>query len=164
MCSENFSKTKYSEDYLRNLQSLKKSLNGLTDEVILKSIAPEKEKHKIGFKSYNVPRLVPEDSLTSRKATPNFFKLNKKISQTISHEDPVTENYKLKEILNSVRLQEKTKKFPDINSICSQNKIRNVDLHISSKEMGEKYNPLNFYHGLSKSTIKRNQHGALYQH
>lgn len=55
--------------------------------------------------------------------------------------------------------------LPKISLILNQERLKSIKIKLkNNKIMGEKYNPMNFYHNQSKSTTRRNINGGLFLH
>lgn len=152
---------RYKEDHLSNLKNLKDSLlrNNEFNNACFKTVGNIlTSRESNGFRFNNVPHFV--NSEKPKNLSPKYKLYQDKLLRCSSirkDEDNL--------ILKNIEHFENDKRLPTISNICNQNEIKNVSITINrSKIMGEKYNPLNFYHDKLKSTTKRNFYGALFQH
>lgn len=186
------SNTKYKEDHLQGLKRLKQNLrnyNSLRDNYSVTSSNELKYNHtssgffsasvkrndSLAFRSSQDPNIKKEirlhtaNGVDSKPTSSNFkFKIFTKSLLTafnLDKQDDIEELKRMQRIIKNNENLEKIEKLPKIATICNQQKLKNIQIKLkSNKIMGEKYNPMNFYHNQSKSTTRRNINGALFQH
>ena len=143
---------KYKENHEENYQNLTKSVK---DFFKMKSTSLVN-----GFRADEIPHLV------SSPRSPCSIEFMKRIEKTLpklKNEDE--ENRKFNNILKTIKKYESTSKYPNLKNILNQGEIKNIQILLgNNKTMGEKYNPLNFYHCLSKTNKRRNLYGAVFEH
>jgi hypothetical protein len=185
LMKNNFSQTKYKENYIKKFDDLKSLNNNHLNDLVKFNIHVNNVKNNtnsisrspLGFSSYKVPRVHNSMDLSGIKIklenskfntinmSPNHKLYNDKITKIFENKNTLEESKRINRIIESVEQMEMSNTLPKISTICSQNQMQTVSIQLRNhKVMGEKYNPLNFYHGKSKSTVRRNNHGALYEH
>lgn len=155
---------KYYEDHLSNLKNLKESLernyelysHNNQNLKTFGGILTGRNKNPYEFTFNKIPHIDGKQ----KEISPKFILYKDRLQKCIridTEEDAI--------LIKNIENFEKDAKLPTIGNICNQKAIKNVALTIKrNKIMGERYNPLNFYHDKLRSTTKRNFYGALFQH
>jgi hypothetical protein len=144
---------KYQDNYEDNYQKLSQSLKDFFKK--------KNTKTSIGFRSYDIPH-VSINSPRSLGSKIMQERIEKSMRGVGSEKE---ENKKLKNILIKIKELESNGKYPNISNLTNQMKTQNIDIKlVNNKAMGEKYNPMNFYHRFSKTTKGRNLYGAVFEH
>jgi hypothetical protein len=170
---------KYKEDHVDQLKSLKDTLRSLDQvpKTTHKLFSPSsKRNNSLGFTFNHVPNLHYDSEFSSdsfnanfsRTPNPKYQRFKNTLLKTFDiekHLDNAQEIERFHKIIEHSEYLEGIDKLPKISTIFNQEKIKNVEIKSkSNKIMGERYNPMNFYHNQSKSTTRRNIYGALFQH
>lgn len=146
------SEDKYIENHEENLKNLSKSV---------KDFFKRKSNISVhGFRADEIPHIV------SSPRSPCSIEFMKRIEKTLPRfKKEEDENKKFDTILKTIKKYESNSKYPKLKNILNQGEIKNIEIFLgNNKIMGEKYNPLNFYHCSSKTNKRRNLHGATFEH
>ena len=170
--------SRYKEDHVQQLNTLKETLKKLDiDDNSKKTpklfLSNKKRNNSLGFTFNHVPNLhhdlnFKNSYLFTRNPNPKFQIFNNRLLKTFNIDKQIDNTHELErfeKIIEHNDYLESLHKLPKISVIFNQEKIKNIEIKLkSNKIMGEKYNPMNFYHNQSKSTTRRNIYGALFQH
>ena len=170
--------SKYKEDHVQQLNNLKESLRGIDADDNSKKTpklfsSHKKRNNSLGFTFNQIPNVHHDinsknSNLSPRSPNPKFQIFKNRLLKTFNIDkqlDNTNELERFEKILEHNDYLETHHMLPKISVIFNQEKIKNVEIKLkSNKIMGEKYNPLNFYHNQSKSTTRRNIYGSLFQH
>lgn len=130
-------------------------------------------KKKIGFESYNIPRVAPNNKLKPIQVSQFDNRCYKSLSGFFdsNHSDIHTYLDKENERLGNILLNQTSEGFlrsnrlPKISFIVNQPDIIVKKTKVgNSKFLGNQYNPFNYNPANSKNLTKRNIYGSLFQH
>ena len=175
------SNMKYNENHAEDLFRLKDTLNGELGN----SQTPSS--FKLMRKSYTDLTAGNENFLRASTSHLNFRNKSTQIEtpQSLNTPNPKFQIYekslfktfhidqkenvdsieKIKKIIEHNEYLEGKNRLPKISSILDQESLKSIKIKLkNNKIMGEKYNPMNFYHNQSKSTTRRNIYGGLFLH
>jgi hypothetical protein len=118
----------------------------------------------LNFRNNSIQIETPKSPNTPN---PKFQIYEKSLFKTfhIDQKENVEAIEKMKKIIEHNDYLEGKNQLPKISSILNQERLKSVKIKLkNNKIMGEKYNPMNFYHNQSKSTTRRNIYGGLFLH
>ena len=179
---ENFnSNMKYKEDYVEDLSRLKETFKSTTETSktpamfkLLRHSYTDLGKRNENFISASNSNLNYDNKSNQIESqnfqtnpNPKFQIYEKSLLRTFNIDKKENDNAleKMQKIIKHNEYLEAINQLPKISAILSQEKLKSVEIKLkSNKIMGERYNPLNFYHNQSKSTTRRNIYGGLFLH